>query len=251
MNTPILISADSFQIAWANAIMSLKENKWKVWDLVVQISKPQLIDDLFHKEMKEFSYRHPKVIEPNKVAYTIFPFRLYRAGSTTRASLYRKYWRYFRWTRTMEHSGWGTYFERMIRYPTAHGDIDQLGSIIDNINNRETVYGSSFVIIIPSPDRDINRIMGAPCLNYITIQVENTEPRRTVNLLAVYRNHDFRARAYGNYLGLCKLIEYISFETNSNVGILTCVSSHAEIPNDKRELSRIAREYLNRQGVFR
>lgn len=247
MNIPQIITEDSYQTAWARAIIALSQNHWEIWNMVVQIQDPSLQEATKHAQMCQFAYNHDNVIEPNKVAYTIFPFKIYKAGITTRQRLYDVYWRYFKVTRGMDHSGWGTYFERMIRYPTHMGIVDQLGSIIDNINNRTVNYGAAHVILIPQPNRDINKIMGAPCLNYLTIQVENSKQdgRKTINLLAVYRNHDFRGRAYGNYLGLCKLLCYIATETNSNVGKLTCISSHAEVPNDKRELLQIANSFVN------
>ncbi|MEL1135559.1 thymidylate synthase [Desulfitobacterium sp. THU1] len=246
MNPPQLIIEESFQTAWAKAIIALSKNRWELWNLVVQIKNPSMLNSTMHEEMRKFALSHKKLIEPDKVAYTIFPFKSYKSGITTREKLYKAYWRYFKITRKMEHSGWGTYFERMIRYPTTAGEVDQLGSIIDNINSRRTNYCAAHVIMIPQPNRDLNKIMGAPCLNYLTIQVENPEDhRKIINLLAVYRNHDFRSRAYGNYLGLCKLLHYIAKETNSSMGSLTCVSSHADVPNDKRKLLQIANSFIS------
>lgn len=245
MNTPLLISEDSFQNAWAKAIIALSQNNWELWDMIINIRNPLILDQNIQEEMRQFAINHSDMIEPNKVAYTIFPFKLYRPG-VTRERLHKGYWRYFKITRSMEHSGWGTYFERMIRYPCPTGNIDQLGNIIDNINNRSTNYGAAHVIIIPQPHRDINKIMGAPCLNYLTVQVENPDhtDRKTISLLAVYRNHDFRGRAYGNYLGLCMLLQYIAAETNSNLGKITCISSRGDVPNDKRDLLKLANSYL-------
>lgn len=251
MNTPLIISEDSFQKAWAKAIIALSQNNWELWDLIINIRNPVMFDQNIQEEMRQFAINHSDdMIEPNKVAYTIFPFKLYRPG-VTRERLHKGYWRYFKVTRHMEHSGWGTYFERMIKYPcpTGTGSIDQLGNIIDNINNRTTNYGAAHVIIIPQPHRDINKKMGAPCLNYLTVQVEKPDraDRKTISLLAVYRNHDFRGRAYGNYLGLCRLLQYIAAETNSNVGKITCISSRGNVPNDKRCLLELANSFVGRE----
>lgn len=86
--------------------------------------------------------------------------------------------------------------------------------------------------------------MGSPCLNYVTIQVENTGANRTIHLLAVYRNHDYRERTFGNYWGLCDLLKYICSETSSVVGSVTCISSHAYVVNNKASLLKIANEIL-------
>jgi hypothetical protein len=116
-----------------------------------------------------------------------------------------------------------------------------------NINTRDKNYGASNTITIPCPNIDSNKIMGAPCLNYVTIQTENVPNQnniKIINMLAVYRNHDFTRRAYGNYLGLCNLLKYIAHETNSQIGTLTCVSSHAFVSNFGSTLLSIANNIL-------
>jgi hypothetical protein len=70
-------------------------------------------------------------------------------------------------------------------------------------------------------------VIGGPCLHYIFLQLDSD--LRTMNMLAIYRNHDFANKAYGNYVGLGDLLEFLCYETNFNVGKLTCVSSHAFI----------------------
>ena len=241
MNKPIIICEDSFQIAWAKVILALKAEKWKAWNIIVQIEHPAMFEKTNDKILECFAMDHSLLL-PKHVAHTIFPQTFYRRD-VSRERLYEKYWRFYRRTRDKPRNGWGTYFERMINYSMPSGVIDQLGNIIDNINNRQTNYGASFIIIIPYPHRDLNKIMGAPCLNNISVQVENISKfknKKVINLLAVYRNHDFTERAYGNYSGLCNLIKYIANETNSIVGKLTCISSHAFIPNYKKELLNIA-----------
>jgi hypothetical protein len=78
--------------------------------------------------------------------------------------------------------------------------------------------------------------------------VENSSDNnmKIINLLAVYRNHDFTERTYGNYYGLCNLIKYISKETKSHIGTFTCVSSHASAPEYKLELLSIANTILDK-----
>ena len=81
--------------------------------------------------------------------------------------------------------------------------------------------------------------IGGPCLNYIAIQLERGQIRE-VGFLAVYRNHDFTERSYGNYWGLCNLLHFIAEQTNSSYGPLTCISSHAYISREgRKELNRL------------
>ena len=242
MNRPIVICENSFQIAWAQAILALSDHNWNAWNLLLQIDHPELYDKTTDDLLVSFAKKQ-KLILPKHVAHTIFP-QTFLKNNISKDRLYEKYWRFFKMSRKMPHSGWGTYFERMIRYSTPKGDIDQLGSIIDNIKSRSRNYGASYTMVIPYPHRDLNKLMGAPCLNYITIQVEKTETRKKINLLAVYRNHDFTERAYGNYWGLCNLLKYIVQETNCSMGTLTCVSSHAFVPKNREEIVAIANNIL-------
>ena len=249
MNVPSVITAHSFQAAWAQVVVGLKSSDWLTWNLVVQIDSPSVIDPDIQNCMMEFAKCHG-LITPVQVAHTIFPYKFYKSG-IDRDRLYQKYWRYFKFTRTQPHRGWGTYFERMIRY-APNGDnvqaVDQLATIIDAINGRSRNYGAAYTIVIPYPQKDSRRMMGAPCLNYLTVQVETTGRCKRINLLAVYRNHDFLERAYGNYLGLCKLLEYIAIETNSEIGSFTCVSSRAYVPRHKQALYALAKSVLE-EGI--
>jgi len=241
MNKPIVICEDSFQRAWAQAFLELSANQWDAWNIVVQINQPELFNNEINTLFENFANNN-NLISPKHVAHTIFPQTFFTNG-ISKEKLYYKYWKFFKRKRREPRSGWGTYFERMINYPTPKGDIDQLGGIINNINNRPKNYGASYTIVIPCPHKDLNKIMGAPCLNYITIQTENVpnqENMKIINMLAVYRNHDFTKRAYGNYLGLCNLLKYIAHETNSLIGTFTCVSSHAFVAECKSVLMEIA-----------
>lgn len=245
MELPRVIEGESFQIAWAKAINALKDSKWELWSLVVRIKNPSSYDDAIQEKLCDFSTRH-EYISPRDIEHTIFPTRLYRKYPEKR-KLYRAYHKYFVLTRDMPHSGWGTYFNSMTNYPTSKGKVDQLGDMIEKIKARSKIYGAANVIIIPEPYRDRNKQLGAPCLNYITVQVEKDTSclnNRRISLLCVYRNHDFTVRAYGNYLGLCRLLEYICTETESTLGSLTCISSHATVPAEKSELKQIANEIL-------
>jgi len=245
MNKPIVICENSFQIAWARAIKELSDRGWDVWNVVVQIDHPELFDNGNNILLENFAKRNG-LISQKYVANTIFPQTFFSNG-ISRTKLYKKYWRFFNRPRKEPRHRWGTYFGRMIEYPVPNGSIDQLGIIIDNIRTRPKNYGSSYAIVIPCPHKDLKKIRGAPCLNYITIQTENAaEPNSTkiINMLAVYRNHNFTERAYGNYLGLCDLMKYITNETNSQIGTLTCISSHAYVPSYNTELLQLANTIL-------
>ena len=128
MNSPIVICEKSFQLTWAKAIIALSDNNWDAWNIIVQIDKPEYFYGNFHDLLENFSKKN-KLISPKHVAHTIFPQTFYSSG-ISRKNLYSKYWRFYKRPRTKRRHGWGTYFIRMIKYISADGNVDQLGSII-------------------------------------------------------------------------------------------------------------------------
>lgn len=245
MNNPILIAENDFACAWAKAILELKNNSWSAWNFVVTINSPDILNNNAVNLLTRFA-NSKKLIKPSQVQHTIFPQRFYKDNCVKNKSmLYRYYNKFYAMTRNMAHNNWGTYFKRMISYTTNKGEeYDQLGSIIEHINNRKNNFGAAHFMVIPQVGAESNKKMGSPCLNYVTIQVEKEGNAKIINLLAVYRNHDYRERTFGNYWGLCDLLKYICNETDSTVGSVTCISSHAYVENNKTELLRIANEIL-------
>jgi len=240
MNQPYLICKDTIKEAWINAVEFLKNNSWDYWNLVVHIKDPTLIDCETNSILAEFAKRN-KLVTPKGVAYTIFPHKLYKRVNSE-DKVYDGYInRIYPWTRTRDHKGWGTYFHRMIHYDNNGQKVNQLKNIINAVNTRERTSRAAYTIVIEKPGGETIRPLGAPCLNYIAVQIEPGTQRR-INLLCTYRNHDFLERAYGNYWGLCNLLCFIAVETNSLPGTLTCVSSHAYVPCFKEELISLLEE---------
>lgn len=245
MNIPNVIHEDSFQQAWLSASRVVMQNNWVTWNLVVQVNNPSLFDEDFNITITDF-YSENSFLSPKAVCYTIFPFGLY-TNQSERQNFYDNYINRFfpRSQRILRqqrnYSNWGTYFSRMINYQINGGIENQIENIITAINDRTTVSSAAYTIVIERPGSETTRRMGAPCLNYIAIQLDSGSPVR-LGLLATYRNHDFLKRAYGNYWGLCRLQMFLCSETNCVPGPLTCISSRAYVDSVKRVFRQIISE---------
>jgi len=68
--------------------------------------------------------------------------------------------------------------------------------------------------------------MSFPCLSHLSVKYDHR--RRVVHLTALYRNHTFLSHAYGNYVGLGRLMAFICAETGTKPGDLVSVSTHAD-----------------------
>lgn len=235
IDEPLSVVRDSFQQAWLEVVKMLALNNWERRNLAVQIKNPQLFDNNLHQKFDDFC-RQGEVLGPKHVAYTIFPHRFYVKGKTA-AHLFDHYNRenglYERLHRRK--NGWGTYFRRMTRYDGGGAPVNQLENIINALTTRDNVSKAALTIVIQKPGGETTRPLGGPCLNYLAIQAERNA-QTTLGMLAVYRNHDFVQKAYGNYWGLCNLLLFLAKETNTVAGPLTCVSSHAYIDHKRTAL---------------
>jgi hypothetical protein len=232
INEPISLTFDGFQEAWLNVVRLLVQSQWEVRNLVVQIRKPALLDQHLHERIAAFA-ESEELLGPKHVAYTIFPHKLYEVKGTA-TDLFTAYNRPGGLYERLHHRkhGWGTYFRRMTNYDGAHGKINQLETIIAAIRTRDNISRAAYTVVIQNPGGETVRPLGGPCLNYIAVQLESGQPM-VLGVLAVYRNHDFLEKAYGNYWGLCNLLAFITREVGALPGPLTCVSSRAYVSGRK------------------
>jgi thymidylate synthase len=238
INEPSVVVGDSFQEAWTTVVKRLANDSWETRNLMVQIKNPQAFDNVLHQKLEDFCGNFG-ILGPRHVAYTIFPHDTYvRVQSADR--LFENYNRqnglYERLQRRYgRHGSWGTYFRRMTHYEAGGTPVNQLENIIRALTTRSSVSKAALTIVIQRPGGETTRPLGGPCLNYLAVQAERNA-ETTLGLLAVYRNHDFLQKAYGNYWGLCNLLMFLAKETNTVAGPMTCISSHAYVESHKPAL---------------
>jgi len=228
MQNPVIIEGLSFQEVWLKACTMLSGRSWGCYNLIAYINNPTLFNESIHNNVINYAKTN-RILGPKDVAYTIFPFK------QNKGSFLRFFNRYIHRFYPRIKTRWGTYFARMINYENNSGNINQLKNIIQKINKRKSVSKAAYTIIIQYPGMETTLKMGGPCLNYIAIQLAPGKPRK-IGLLAVYRNHDFLERAYGNYWGLCLLLQFLAKKTHSKVGPITCISSHAYVDKHTKSL---------------
>ncbi len=77
---------------------------------------------------------------------------------------------------------------------------------------------------IQAPGKDKNYYF-FPCLSHISLTLSG----RMINMAAIYRNQTYISRAYGNFLGLSRLAEFLAEQTDGEVGEIQCMSTHADL----------------------
>jgi hypothetical protein len=181
------------------------------------------------------------------VANTIFPISLYRAGrpeafyDAVRAGQSRRAGSVTSWGPNS-----GTYIGRLVRYPTyGKGQFNQIRRMLEFLD-AGVIYRDRYEMsLVSEPPDDVptappvpasastfipgydNATRGGQCLSHISLNV--TDGR--LSMTALYRHQTFVGRAYGNFLGLARLQQFLVQEATSNLrpGELMIIASHAEI----------------------
>jgi hypothetical protein len=250
------VNADCAARGWSEAIAALLEAPdHELVNLSVSIREPLVecaaveshLDALL--ERHRLSNRSAAPPPVATVANTIFPAALYRpARADARARLYEARRRIAQRRRRFHRRGDTTYFDRLIDYPSRGESINQLERVIEQLRSARASgiqNGSLYELAIYEAKRDA-RPQGFPCLSHISLSLVSG----TLHMTALYRNHYFLGRAYGNYVGLGRLLGFIARESGYKPGELLCVSSHAtlDLPiSDVRELYAACAAVLQQQ----
>jgi len=123
-----------------------------------------------------------------------------------------------------------SYVERLVAWRSGDNGkkIPQLQSVVERLKKEvgnRAPKSSSYEISIYSPGLDPG-YMSFPCLSHLSLKYDNKH--RMVHLTAVYRNHTYLSHAYGNFLGLGRLMKFICNETGTQPGELVSISTHAD-----------------------
>ncbi|WIM99970.1 hypothetical protein ACTOB_003641 [Actinoplanes oblitus] len=228
--------------AWLSAARRLHdEPRRKAIHTVVQIVDP-VAENPAVREAMDLLLAEQDLQCVETVANTIFP-EAFANDSRDHAELVDRYVKIYPLLRKrFGKNGRGTYFGRLIQYPTGKEPFDQIGAVIDRIliernggNPKHARYEATVSVAedatsvpIYVPGRD-NSPMAFPCLSHCSFQ---TDPDGLVHLLATYRSQYLVQRGYGNYLGLGRLLAHVARQTGLRVGHLTVVAgvAHLEPP---------------------
>jgi len=153
------------------------------------------------------------------VSNTIFPNSLWNPGAPAK-QLYARYKRILpKLIKATRKNQRGLYFERMTSGgPPGHEN--QLDFILSTYKARSGVRRSALQLAIFDPERDHSTAaqLGFPCLQHVTI----APTADGISLNAFYATQYVVERAYGNYLGLCRLGRFVAHELEKPLSRVTC-----------------------------
>ncbi|HAG79883.1 MAG TPA: thymidylate synthase [Cyanobacteria bacterium UBA12227] len=238
--SPLLIDEDNLSYAWARAFLHIMDNSGKeISPLVVSITGftdgipnedrniRQSLDNCLAAEGEQ---------KVDTVANTIFPHSMWRRSKYERKELFERYLKVFDRIKAAEpnKNRRGIYFERLIAFDSRPDNVNQLeynGNqleyIISQYNARPGVRRSMFQASIFDPGRDHipDPYLPFPCLQHISFVPQG----ETLTLNAFYATQQILNKAYGNYLGLCRLGNFMAHEMELTFSRMNCFVGVAKL----------------------
>lgn len=153
------------------------------------------------------------------VANTLFPESLWNS-SAPRAALFKRYaFSLPRLLKASKKNRHGMYFQRLVEGgPAKHPN--QLDFVIETYLSRKGVRRSALQVAVYNPLLDQTKAAqrGFPCLQHVTFAPVGGG----LNVNAFYATQYAFERAYGNYLGLCRLGRFMAHELGLTLARVTC-----------------------------
>lgn len=219
--------------AWAAAAEYLRAGRPECLNMMIEIDNPTELQEVWLQthNPRRFLARGDDIRD---VINTIFPYRLVDR-SKNRAEIYSKYLAAHRRgrRRVANRGAWGTYFQRLIDFQ-GDGTVNQLETILDKLTEWQTRSTTGLVFHLSSPHLDRPRTRGGPCWHYGEL-IWNEGG--VIDLVVVYRNHDYFNKALGNFIGLGQLLRFLCGETDKIPGKLIChsIRGYYDVPRSPME----------------
>lgn len=218
---------------WLAAAISVQDRGGEAHNVVIDITDPLVeteTDAAIIREVDAFLRSHHR-ISLSGVANTIFPQSTYdRHGPEAFYEVYRETVlpRMKQMTRD-----WGRYFDRLTAWKKIDGsDVKIINPLDDLVHFMKTqvasdrTYRNTYEMTVYDPTRDAGKVANRQCLSFLSFKLTNDNQ---LLLTVMYRNHAYIARGLGNFIGLGRLMAFVSEQTGARLGSLTCISTHAEI----------------------
>ncbi|MFJ9131291.1 hypothetical protein ACIRJS_45175 [Streptomyces sp. NPDC102340] len=259
------VNAPDISSGWVEACTRLAELPGKrAFHTVVRIAEPLREDPHLRAELDRLrAARTDTPLYPiDTVVNTVFPAGL-AATCQTQSELTARYRAAYPRLRGVRRNARGTYFGRLVDYPGTVDKpepVDQLDRVIRRLDKLRTtakwaaVYEAGTVHVDDeSLDEDTPDTVGTeapiraaaldaqprdfPCLSHCSFQFDSSTG--SVHLAAYYRSHYMFDRAYGNYLALGHLCNWVARQAHLAPGTLTVMAGCARLDCSKPELGAL------------
>jgi hypothetical protein len=247
---PLILEDEDLACAWGRALVHVVDHPGTaISPLIISLTgfaDGGTKEDPIIRAALDAALNEESMQSVHTVANTIFPQSLWRICGNDRGLLYSKYLSSVPRYRALAPSknARGLYFERLIHFaPTGVATanaVNQLEFIITAFTAKKGVRVSMLQASVFDPTRDHTRAaqLGFPCLQHISF-VPVRDGTLVVN--AFYATQQLFDKAYGNYLGLCRLGHFMAGEMGLRLGRLNCFVGVAKLERVTKHATSVAR----------
>jgi hypothetical protein len=245
-NLPNIIEHDNLSHAWAELFLRIIDNpgtKTSTTVISLRCLGKGVCEDSTIRSALDACLTAFNKQQVQTVSNTIFPENLWKLSQGNRQVLFEKYISNLTRIKALNRAKncRGLYFERLIAFaPEPNGGINnQLEYIISQYNGNPGFRKSAFQASIFDPRRDHTKSgqLGFPCLQHLQFVPDNQE--RTLSVNAFYATQQVFEKAYGNYLGICRLGQFMAHEMNLPLDTVNIVIGVAKVDTVPKRDERI------------
>ncbi len=242
----MIIEENNLSVAWGKAFLEVfNAAGGEISPLVVAINDlenpepPEIpaIRDVLDSALKE----KKNGLSCDEVANTIFPLSLWNP-EMSRECLYKRYLKTFPRISRHPRNRYGVYFQRLISFgydkKTQKRGVNQLDHIIstwERGNHRKSALQAS--LFDPRKDHTHQRQRGFPCLQQVAFA---NIGKNNLQVTGFYATQYIFERAYGNYLGLCRLGHFMAHEMGLKLSKVICIATPAKRDVTKKDFKEFA-----------
>ena len=243
MNLPLrcIINEENLSVAWAKTFLEAVEKHRS--DLSPLFLTVHGFDRGVVKEDPEIRGALDRYLETdcnidcNTVANTIFPRSLWNPNKS-RKQLFERYIKILPWVRKCPANRYGVYFERLIAFEKNGKNVNQLEHIIHTyLEGNHRISALQAIIFDPLKDHTNQRQRGFPCLQSVAF---NLIGKDGLSITGFYPHQHLVKKAYGNYLGLCRLGEFMAHEFRRELVEMTCVVGKEKLEVSMNTVTQLA-----------
>lgn len=256
---PFYPTSRNLSLAWAEAFLRLSEPGVSELSpaviVVTDFTNGIAIEDstirtLLDAEMTRLGQRSCE-----DVASTIFPISMWNPSIPDSAEqLFRRYERIWPSIKHCDRANSkGNYFRRLTAYRPDGcnaAPVNQLKHVIETFrrgNHRRSALQAA--VFDPTRDHVHNRILGFPCLQQVAFAPVGNNG---LSVTGFYPLQYMFEKAYGNYLGLCRLGRFMAAQMERTLIKMTCVASVLTLGNcgkvELRTFGENLRQYCLERG---
>lgn len=244
----MIIQGQSITECWLKALIRIADGSGTELSPLIANFKANGVDPEYKDDLESDLNDYLRDAGQNTIettASTIFPQSL---SGGNQSNVFERFDRIWKYVKKDTQNRKGHYFRRLVAYNEQNSQpINQLQHVIDTYNgtpSRSPVHRRSALIALtfdPTKDHTSQAMRGFPCLQQVCFVPDSNTKKLNIN--AIYAMQYLCNRAYGNYLGLQRLGNFMADKMRLELNEINCIASVLELKMTKHKAKEIANKY--------